>query len=135
MQTCGHWWVKTARKLLFIHKSPQVSEKVSASWATEESLYLGQQPVRLGRWWYNFCSQLLFKIFVHNLYSQLMSNTFVHNFSSQPQLLLNTFVHNFCWHILFIIFYHNFFISLFTIFVKNFWWLLLIITFVQNSYL
>ena len=31
MQTCGHWWVKIARKLLFNQKYPQFSKKLSAS--------------------------------------------------------------------------------------------------------
>ena len=31
MQSCGHWWVKTARKLWFIQKCPQFSQQLSAS--------------------------------------------------------------------------------------------------------
>ena len=31
MQISGHWWVKTGRKLLFILKCPQFSQKLSAS--------------------------------------------------------------------------------------------------------
>ena len=31
MQFCGHLWVKTTRKLLFIKKGPQFSRKLSAS--------------------------------------------------------------------------------------------------------
>ena len=31
MQISGHWWVKTGRKLLFIQKCPQFSQKFSAS--------------------------------------------------------------------------------------------------------